>query len=484
MNVTDYLARWGAHTHPFAAEEASKDPLLAPPGLPANSTFHHPDFVKIVGDPSRPGPAIVFGGQGSGKTALRIQLDAYLRSSSPENHPIRTLIVSLDEFNPLLDKFSRHVRGKTPLETLQHFTLTDHLDGILSSTLSTFLDDVFRPSGSRTLRDLPQPQRDELLLMQALYDAPHIVEPRAAQLRAQLRRFPRNLNSTYWLRMLAGVFWTLTVVAAAAVAWYGWRTLTTPGWALLGALLGATLLTGIPYLSASFRLGRSCHLLSRNLRTLDRSSDSLRGLLERLPARLSLDRALPRDDSPAGRFTLLVRLQRLLQTVGYDSITVLIDRVDEPSLVNGDPARLRAFLSPMFSNRLMQHPGLALKLFLPIQLKQDLDRASSEFLTEARLDKQHLIAPLAWSGAALYDLCESRLHAAGSALPLNSLLAPDISRREIELILESQASPRAALKLMYRAVQIQSASTESAIHHETPCPITRTALDAARGSPY
>lgn len=480
MNVTDYLARWGVRTHPFAAEEASKDPLLAPPEPTANATFRHPDFVKIAGDPSRPGPAIVFGGHGSGKTALRLQLEAFLKSESREGERVRTLIVPFDEFNPLLDKFSRHVRGKTPLETLQHFTLADHLDGLLSTTITTFLDEVLSPADPKALNTLTQPQRDELLLLQAIYDAPHVVEQRAAQLRTQLRRFPRSLISTHWLRRLTAMFWILTIASAAGIAWFGSRTLTMPLWVLFGALPVATLLTSIPYLNASFRIGRTSHLLSRNLRVLDRSTDSLRGLLERLPMRLSLDRSLPRDDSPASRFSLLVRLQRLLQSLGYDSITVLIDRVDEPTLVNGDPERLRAFLAPIFNNRLMQHTGLALKLFLPIELKHDLDRASSEYLTEARLDKQHLIAPLAWSGAALYDLCESRLHAAGSGLPLASLLAPELSRREIELILESQASPRAALKLMYRAVQIQSAATEAASHRQTPCPITRATLDAAR----
>ena len=65
----------------------------------------------------------------------------------------------------------------------------------------------------------------------------------------------------------------------------------------------------------------------------------------------------------------------------------------------------------MFDNKFLQQDRVGLKLLLPIELRHMLRRETGDFFQEARLDKQHMVDRLSWSGATLYDLCSSRLRA-------------------------------------------------------------------------
>ena len=65
------------------------------------------------------------------------------------------------------------------------------------------------------------------------------------------------------------------------------------------------------------------------------------------------------------RYEMLMKLQSVLGSLGFSSIVVLMDRVDEPHLVNGSPERIRDLVWPMFDNKFLKHPGMAFKLLLP-----------------------------------------------------------------------------------------------------------------------
>lgn len=59
------------------------------------------------------------------------------------------------------------------------------------------------------------------------------------------------------------------------------------------------------------------------------------------------------------------KLQRILKPLGFESIIVLVDRVDEPHLINGSAERMRDFLWSMFDNKFLKHPGIGFKMLLP-----------------------------------------------------------------------------------------------------------------------
>ncbi len=75
-----------------------------------------------------------------------------------------------------------------------------------------------------------------------------------------------------------------------------------------------------------------------------------------------------------------------------------MDRVDEPYLINGSTELMQAFVWPMLDNKFLSHPGMGVKLLLPIELERGLDRQDHDFHQRARLDKQNLIRSLEWTG--------------------------------------------------------------------------------------
>ena len=64
----------------------------------------------------------------------------------------------------------------------------------------------------------------------------------------------------------------------------------------------------------------------------------------------------------------------------------------------------------MLDNKFLKHPGMGVKLLLPIELERRTGpRRTATFHQRARLDKQNLIRSLAWTGQSLYDLANARL---------------------------------------------------------------------------
>ena len=118
-----------------------------------------------------------------------------------------------------------------------------------------------------------------------------------------------------------------------------------------------------------------------------------------------------RSRSAEERYELLRKLQAILHTLGYAGIIVLIDRVDEPQQVEGDPRKMRSLIWPLLDHKFLRHPGIGVKLLLPIELAYYLEKEDKEFYDRARPDKLNLIKPLRWTGASLYDLASDRLSA-------------------------------------------------------------------------
>ena len=132
---------------------------------------------------------------------------------------------------------------------------------------------------------------------------------------------------------------------------------------------------------------------------------------------------------------------------------VLVDRVDEPHLINGSVEQMRALLWPMLDNKFLKHPGFGIKLLLPIELSQFIDREDRDFYQRARLDKQNLVPSLEWTGEALFDVASARLKACtepGRTPALRDLFDESIDERRLMTAFRGLRVPRHLFKFMYR----------------------------------
>jgi hypothetical protein len=205
---------------------------------------------------------------------------------------------------------------------------------------------------------------------------------------------------------------------------------------------------------------RLAHRVRRQVRVQQRSDISYARSLGQLDSIARDPSRLPLGDSGSGaddaRYALLERLRRTLSRFGYSGLLIIVDRVDEPTLISGDPERMRAVIWPMMNNKFLQAPGIGVKMLLPIELRHALFKESSAFFQEARLDKQHLVERLSWTGAMLYDLCDARLKAClvpdAPPISLVDLFEQDVTRRDLIDALDQMHQPRDAFKFLYACI--------------------------------
>lgn len=473
MNVSTYFDHWSIMENPFRAEEARHDPVFS--RLEAGPTAH-PDFEKIVGDLFRPSTAIVFGEKGSGKTAIRMQLASRIARHNDANPEHKLLLVPYDDLNPMLDRFCAGVKagdeGRDILKALKKLRLVDHMDGILSCAVPIVVDLVLgegSPDGSRPIEDGSREApwrllrrasvgaKRDLQVLAALYDRPTDAERRGSAVRWRIGP-PYNRHRLLW-RGLALFGWLIPVGVAAA-SFY-----TSNDW--IGPLFKlyafyAALALWVAFLLKWFVVDRWLrHRLARRLlrrmKTVRRSPETIARGLEFVPPDDRPVSSLPIDDADDRRYAMFDRLRRVTHALGYTGLAIVMDRVDEPTLVSGDPDRMRAVVWPLMNNKFLQQDGIGLKLLLPIELRHELFRESSAFFQEARLDKQNLIERLTWTGPILFDLCNARLAACRSpgagAITLTDLFAEDVKRQDVVDALDQMRQPRDAFKMLYQCVQ-------------------------------
>jgi len=191
----------------------------------------------------------------------------------------------------------------------------------------------------------------------------------------------------------------------------------------------------------------------------------------------------PRPGNQDSRYELTRRLLACGGPLGYSGMIVLVDRVDEPTLVQGRAEPMKGLVWPMLDNKFLQQQGVGVKLLLPIELRPLLMRESAEFFQQARLDKQHLVDRLTWSGVALYDLCTDRLRACygggadGREVSLATLFEGDVSPQNLAEALDQMRQPRDAFKFLYSVIQEHCQS----VPEEQPrFQIPRLVLDSVR----
>ena len=492
MNLSQFFEHWSIVENPFRDEEARHDAIFArmgitpapklagesapgqsPLALPRSQSMH-PDFEKILGDVAQPSTSIVFGEKGSGKTAIRLQLAAKIERHNREHPERKVFLIPYDDLNAALDHYHSSTGSKKDDNPFTGMRLVDHMDAILSIGTARVLGAML-PGGSdapvadlgdapaKTARKLPQTVRRDLLLLQTVYDAADTSGHRTAQLRHMLKLPAGGLSP-----LIVLLLWVGWVPSIALFLW-GRMFAGFEGWWVMGSdiVSGILFLAWAGLLIKAFLLdrlivNRVAGKLSKQLRMVNRPPSGFLGSLRRLSRSVLSSGELPLDDSDEQRYAMLSRLRRFIEHYGYSGILIIIDRVDEPTLINGDPERMRSVIWPLLNNKFLQLEKVGIKMLLPIELRHALFKESSAFFQEARLDKQNMIERLSWTGAMLYDLCNARLGvcrpANADAISLIDLFDEDVSRNDLVEALNNMQQPRDAFKFMYRVLSEHCAS--------------------------
>jgi hypothetical protein len=456
MNAEEFLEHHGLCMNPFAAEDAVQDAVLRRMG----DGWRHPDFAKILGDPGHPSPTVVFGERGSGKTAIRLQMERSLEEWNGRRGQPRAMVLEHDELDGMLHAIVRHEGARDAAAAIEGIRLADHVDAMLHRVVPAVVDQVLRVPGAETLRvgnlrralrKAPRPVRRDLLILQAVYDHPSAAVRRTRRLRGALGlggSSGAGLAAT-WSLLLLALGGTMALMGSGQ----------PPRWSFVlpgGLLLACGLALGWLWMLRTARVARVARRLSRSVRVLQRDGRGFRASLHNLPLE-TVETALPQDRSEDARYAMLDRLYRVVEQVGYASIVVLVDRVDEPAVVAGDPQRMKALVWPLLSSRFLQHHGLAVKLLLPRELRELALRETGDFHRSARLDKQNTIEELHWTGPMLAELCDMRLKAAARSgskpSKIEDLFDPAVGRERIATELERAGNPREAFRLVYAAIQ-------------------------------
>jgi hypothetical protein len=460
MKITQFLDHHGVKDNPFGQEDAQSDQVFRQHCL---DSAHHPAWAKILGSPNEPSTAIVFGEKGAGKTALRLQLVEELTHFNAANPGRRVFIIEYDDLNPFLDCYNEKYSAfrKSPERALANWRLWDHMDAILTLGVTTLVntivgdppvkvDDANQVTRAQ-IQALSGLQRRDLLLLATFYDHSRAMSPRQRwnTLRKKLAFSTLRAN----IDLAAG--WIVTAIVL--IAWWKYPFETTaqrfafltswPFWLLLAAGWGTWLWRQAGLLWTAFRI-------DRQVRVIDHHVNTLRSLLSNFERQHLANQPLPYRNRSDDRYELINKFRGVLQALNFDGIVVIMDRVDEPHLINGSAERMKSFLWSMFDNKFLKIPGMGFKLLLPKEVYPYLNRGDREFYERSRLDKQNLIQSLEWTGESLYDLSNVRL-AACASVPNSKPSIKDwfeegISQTELMTTLSRLRVPRHLFKFLYR----------------------------------
>jgi hypothetical protein len=455
MRIQQFLEHHGIAANPFADEDAQTDLVFKGHCI---KTIYHPSWDKIFGDPREPATSIVLGEKGSGKTAIGLQIVRHVADYNMDHPGQRLLVVQYDDFNPFLDRFRDRFSGRRRRieRALDEWRLWDHMDAILSLATTQLVDRLLGDRQARhpaaqdpnplPVEALDRSQVRDVLLLAACYD-----QSTAQNFQQRWERLRRRLRFPTWksrLDQVLGIAVTLLVVGFVVWQrkWVAFGTI----WPYLAILAG-----WLPRLVRSVKWWWTARRIRSHTRVLDRPTGMLRNLLMRFSGNQLAGQPLPAHRRTDDRYALLGKLQTVLRTLGFPGILVVIDRLDEPYLINGSAELMRALLWPLLDNKFLKHPGIGLKILAPTELGQFIDRENRDFYERARLDKQNLIRSLDWTGQSLYDLADARIRACaleGQSPTLPGLFDETVDSARLTAALGSLRVPRHLAKFMYRLV--------------------------------
>lgn len=459
MDIQRFFDHWNLAENPFQAEEARNDAVYA---RTIEETVTHPDFQKIFGRPPMPSTSIVFGEKGSGKTAMCLMMKRRLEAFNATHEKDRVWMVQYDDLNPFLDQLSHVIDPRNPEACLDAIRLGDHQDAILSLAVTELLDDVLSEAKNpelrkrrQTLRKMDRALRLDLAVLALLYD-----NPRHGQREVRWGRVKRLLRIGNWVNRKAHGIFVLGLGVIGLVGggvWWFSENVSRESQLLAVAGLASFAGFGISWL---YRLGGNAwraRKTCREIRSIARDTTTFaRGLWD-LPDLASVDRLLPEKGDQDKRYEATKRFVRIIEQLGYGSLTVFVDRVDEPVLINSDGEKMRKLVWPMLNNKFLQQEQFGAKMLLPIELGHLLETTKDDFRRQARLDKQNLVNPLRWTGATLHDLCTSRFRncqrVEGERIEqLKELFDEEVEDRDLVDALDQMHQPRDAFKFLYAVI--------------------------------
>jgi hypothetical protein len=442
MKVQEFLEHHGIAGNPFAEEDAQNDTVFKRTCL---ETTFHPAWDKIFGDAAEPSTSIVFGEKGAGKTALKLQMQRQYDRHNSDHPEARTFVVLYDDFNPFLDRFvSRMGPGRPVEKALAQWKLWDHMDAILALGVSKLCDEII--GGRRSDHHLPASKARDMAVLAACYD-----QSTTATFPARWRMIRRRVGYHAWrglwpqaLGFTALLVMGIALAMGVARGEWAWARSWWPWLAVAAAW--------IPW---AWRRGRSwwrAWRIVHSMKTGNRTIGQLTRALARIPEVDLAGQPLPLSARSDDRYELLGKLQGVLAAFGYTGMVVIVDRLDEPHLINGSAERMRQVLWPMLDNKFLKSTGLGFKLLLPVELYRFIERENEQFNQRARLDKQNLVPSLEWSGETLYDIASQRVKAASVGTPpatLSQLFDPEVDQRRLLDGLRSVRVPRHLFKFLY-----------------------------------
>jgi len=459
MKIRQFLDHHGIADNPFADEDAQTDVIFK--GFCITSTYH-PTWDQIYGNPAEPATAVVFGEKGSGKTAIGLQVVRHLTDYNASHPAGKVFVIRYDDFNPYLDRYRERFSGRRRRvdKVLAQWKLWDHMDAILALGVTQLVDRILgvkkvnHPAAvdgaSLSTESLDRSQARDVLLLAACYD-----QSTAEASLDRWRQLRRKLRLNCWKSMWdLGVGAAVTVIALGLFGWLAFDERLSWKWAMI--LAGAAILAGwLPRLTRLVKWHWRAWSIKRSTRVLNHNTNMLRRCFMKLPERQLIGQPLPAYDRTDDRYELLVKFQDVLRALGFNGVVVLVDRVDEPYLINGSAELMRMLLWPMLDNKLLKHPGVGFKLLVPAELNYYVEREGREFHQRARLDKQNVVRSLDWTGQSLADVADARLKASsvpGRNPTLRALLDDSISDQRILDALRSLRVPRHMFKFLYRLI--------------------------------
>lgn len=462
MKLQSFFEHHGIARNPFSEEDAQSDQVFKDYCI--HNAFH-PSWDKIFGQPTDPATSVVFGEKGAGKTAMRLQITRHLQAHNREHAEARGFIIQYDDFNPFIDRFVNRLpsRRRRIDRALASWRLWDHMDAILSLGVTDLVnrvvgssqlaqDEVLAPADCAKL---DRHQSRDLLLLAACYD--QSTEQAFVKRWDVLRRRLGFWNIKARLPLWFGAAGTALLSLIMLVIFLGARDQANfqKLWSDMprGFYPLCLLLVWLPWLLKCAARTWMAWGIARSLRVLNRPIQPLRRALMGFRGSELAGQPIPNQDRTDDRYELLTKFQGILQSLGYGGVFVLVDRVDEPYLINGTAELMKALIWPMLDNKFLKHPGLGVKLLLPAELKYFVEREDRDFNQRARLDKQNMVPSLAWTGEALFDVANARLRACamtGRTPSIGDFFDESISHQRLLEGFRNLRVPRHLHKFLYQ----------------------------------
>ena len=356
MEIKEWLQVWQFEHNPFVTFDADRDPFLQV------SMVENTSLRSVLLHIEKPTPYVIFAIRGAGKSAMRIDTERYLN-----DYRDQVLVISYAEFNELLAEVSRprslpfeyaaeksalarfFTRKKEiPLPRDSRINLDDHLDYILKLGI----EELWKTISDTPKEDLLRDNREiaeKFILLTALYFTPNDLSSKVATLR---------------------------------------RLMEISGYAKKGGFFLKK--------QAKFIAGE----IYKHIRGVPVSLEGTVKIIQEIGIGLFEFHGIPRTTE--NRFTLLKSFMDLVRYFGLSGVYLLVDRVDEPTSIKGDPEKMRELVTPILDDQLFQIDHLGIILFLPYEL-HDLKKYY-------RSDRIKTISSIQWSPDNMIRLIEKRMN--------------------------------------------------------------------------